>query len=838
MEKTEINLVIENLAELLTNTVDMASVFYDIFLNPNPMLVHLKAFDNDNKLIEVTIPNRAMDRVTPYTGAGSPEGVKAAPIGAVYVDTASSTVYYKVSGDADDPYGWNAVISQSLMEVYIRSYLEARGYVTTAYLGTYLVDHDYVDVPHLDSYLTANGYLRSTNLSMVTQAELEDKAIIANGESGVAEGIRIGDLIKSLISTETGNSITLGDDYKLFVDDGVTGVVAGTYRFPKNLTVNDHGRVTYVEQGSQADITIATPTSYGIVRPDNSSIVVSDGVISSVRNNIGEIITSTIPLEDSGVHLLDGSLIQGGGVYSAFVTYMADIYDNAELGRGDLIQLPTFTSNTQDGITISDARSNTTTLQAIFNGSNEYNQIGNWNTYWININYDEPTYINHYSIQADNAPSTEYPSDWTLQASNDGSNWTIIDTQTGITFTPSEYKRFYINSDVTYKQYRIVFSNGVEASGNGELKRVSFNVNSQAKSGFTTEENWQRAITNYGVCGKFVYTAPVIYYAWISENSIYYTTTTEVGLFDVYQLINGVMTKQAGKSGRVTVANTTIIIDVTGGGDYYNYSRSSTNDYTANQATVRLPKITGIVEGTADLTALGNLVEAGLPNITGTLPGESTGQQTAIDWWKCVTGSFYKITTSNNNSGNSSGDYDNYNVGFNASLSSSIYGNSSTVQPQAIKVLYYIVIANVAKTPILSDIDNIAVDLNGKADIDLVNVSDAAMSRVSGWALPSETYVNLTLGQSEAEYIAPANGWVQVTQAFSTACSIGVSVVYSDKDGICMDSISSSSGTLNACIPVLKGETFKVWYNGTLNTSDPHNRFEFIYAKGSESEAN
>ena len=57
----------------------------------------------------------------------------------------TSTVYYKVSGEATDPFGWNAVLSQSSMETFIRTYLEARGYVTTSSLNTYLNVHGYVN---------------------------------------------------------------------------------------------------------------------------------------------------------------------------------------------------------------------------------------------------------------------------------------------------------------------------------------------------------------------------------------------------------------------------------------------------------------------------------------------------------------------------------------------------------------------------------------------------------------------------------------------------------------------------------------------------------------------
>lgn len=41
--------------------------------------------------------------------------------------------------------------------------------------------------------------------------------------------------------------------------------------------------------------------------------------------NIGEIVSSTIPLIDAGLHLLDGSLIQGSGIYSEFVDYIAGL---------------------------------------------------------------------------------------------------------------------------------------------------------------------------------------------------------------------------------------------------------------------------------------------------------------------------------------------------------------------------------------------------------------------------------------------------------------------------------------------------------------------------------
>lgn len=72
----------------------------------------------------------------------------------------------------------------------------------------------------------------------------------------------------------------------------------------------------------------ATTTVLGVVKPDGDTIVINDGIISAEfpTRNIGEIVVSTIPLTDSGLHLLDGTLVSGSGSYADFVTYIAGLY--------------------------------------------------------------------------------------------------------------------------------------------------------------------------------------------------------------------------------------------------------------------------------------------------------------------------------------------------------------------------------------------------------------------------------------------------------------------------------------------------------------------------------
>ena len=113
-ENVDINVIAENLVELLTNSTNMASVFYDIFLNPVEMDVTLKQYNDENELVDVTIPNRAKDRRIALSGTGSPEGMITANVGTCYVDSSASTVYFKISGSGST--GWTPALTADSIE--------------------------------------------------------------------------------------------------------------------------------------------------------------------------------------------------------------------------------------------------------------------------------------------------------------------------------------------------------------------------------------------------------------------------------------------------------------------------------------------------------------------------------------------------------------------------------------------------------------------------------------------------------------------------------------------------------------------------------------------------
>ena len=183
MSSIDTSVIIENLTELLQNSVNMTSVFYDIFLNPTPMDVELQQYNSNGELITITIPNRAKDRQIALEGEGSPEGAITANVGASYVDTVNEVVYYKAVGSGNT--GWVVVLTQSGAEEYIRAYLTNNNFMTEDDVNRYLINNSYVTTSMLAS--TLNTYKPTIPISTMTTSGtilLEDNtgyAITATG---------------------------------------------------------------------------------------------------------------------------------------------------------------------------------------------------------------------------------------------------------------------------------------------------------------------------------------------------------------------------------------------------------------------------------------------------------------------------------------------------------------------------------------------------------------------------------------------------------------------------------------------------------------------------------
>ena len=176
--------------------------------------------------------------------------------------------------------------------------------------------------------------------------------------------------------------------------------------------------------------------------------------------------------------------------------------------------------------------------------------------------------------------------------------------------------------------------------------------------------------------------------------------------------------------------------------------------YNASANTVRLPKVTGFVEGTLDVNALGDLVEAGLPNITGAFNADILREATNVHYSGALAADApWSAGTSNQGT-----DASQSGITFDASKSNAIYGKSNTVQPQSTKGFLYIVVATSTKTDIEVDIDNIATDLNNKVDISNMIELPIIPDYENGITVTALPYVAPSEGAIDIELVDIAQG--------------------------------------------------------------------------------
>lgn len=119
--------------------------------------------------------------------------------------------------------------------------------------------------------------------------------------------------------------------------------------------------------------------------------------------------------------------------------------------------------------------------------------------------------------------------------------------------------------------------------------------------------------------------------------------------------------------------------------------------------------------------------------------------------------------------------------------------------------------------------------IDTKADTDLTNITDSAKVMMAGMGMPSDTYIDLTLGASGTNYTAPANGWFIFSKRGTTAGQWITADCGAQRQ--CYTA-SNNQAEATIYMAVKKGDVLTLYYNlGGENTFS-----RFIYAQGSESE--
>ena len=227
--------------------------------------------------------------------------------------------------------------------------------------------------------------------------------------------------------------------------------------------------------------------------------------------------------------------------------------------------------------------------------------------------------------------------------------------------------------------------------------------------------------------------------------------------------------------------------------------------------TIRLPKIIMPIQGLTDLSKLGEIVEAGLPNITAVT--NDTPNQTSSGAF--VSSGNYASTAT----GNGASKY--RTIKFDASVSNPIYGNSDTVQQEQIQYPYFIQVATGAETE-----DNI---IN---EIELNNPFSLLDYKFSEYELNNLSWLK-SVGQwnSKAVYLAVYELLLKIYNGTETKAGVSVKLAtetFTDYDFV----LNTAEETFRLPIKVKLASGKAVVGNGmTLGWTDGTNYYSTYESK-------
>lgn len=115
------------------------------------------------------------------------------------------------------------------------------------------------------------------------------------------------------------------------------------------------------------------------------------------------------------------------------------------------------------------------------------------------------------------------------------------------------------------------------------------------------------------------------------------------------------------------------------------------------------------------------------------------------------------------------------------------------------------------------------------ANTNLSNITTTGKVNVANLAMPSNSYIDLTLGASGSSYTAPADGYLTISKG-ATAADQWLQL-NNETNGIAVNTVSVGSGhVLRLFLPVKKDSLVYVDYSlgGTTH------KYRFIYAEGSK----
>ena len=217
---------------------------------------------------------------------------------------------------------------------------------------------------------------------------------------------------------------------------------------------------------------------------------------------------------------------------------------------------------------------------------------------------------------------------------------------------------------------------------------------------------------------------------------------------------------------------------------------------------------------------LGKSYNAGLPNITATWNGGRSNEVGVASGAVYATATNIGFTGGGSSSGIA--------WAFNASRSSPIYGGSDTVQTEAVSLRYFVVVATGSLKQSEMDWSQWASSLQGKANVDMDNLSTAGKAEVAELSAPSNVYINLDFKDGVLETNTYGDGYLYIQRNGGRVSVITLLENATDPK----DDASRLLGNAeqNAYVRIAKNQKYAA-YCDNRQTPD---LFRFVYTKGGQ----
>ncbi|GAB4512962.1 MAG: hypothetical protein Tsb0019_10020 [Roseibium sp.] len=207
------------------------------------------------------------------------------------------------------------------------------------------------------------------------------------------------------------------------------------------------------------------------------------------------------------VQSTDTLFIAGGGVEPQALKRLGEtswLIEPIEFGDGPYLEVnisptnlkpsgtgnpvPDMTSNTAPSGTVSASNGSASAWQ-LFNRSEGKVVLSAGAAGWVQYSFPDAVVIDGYMLQApnDNSQNDDMPWQWTIEASNDGSNWSILDTQDGQdTWASNEWRQYAFHNETAYSHYRLSFTQGGGPnSDNSAIGQIVFHQAGDSQTPFT-----------------------------------------------------------------------------------------------------------------------------------------------------------------------------------------------------------------------------------------------------------------------------------------------------------------------------------------------------------------